>query len=67
MLGASIRIRKHSTNMITYSQTEDWVSYTGELASIIEELVYFDSDASASLDVQNDDDSPYYEDENGIL
>jgi len=68
MLANSFDIRANSELLISYQASADWINYTKAIAQILEDLIYFTSDAGAYLDINNDDDSsPYFEDNDGIL
>ena len=57
--------------MLDYSEEgyKDVVEYTRSLAGIIRSIIYFTSTEAAGLDYStlNEDDSPYYMDENGLI
>ena len=57
--------------MLDYSEEgyKDVVEYTRSLAGIIRSIIYFTSTEAAGLDYStlNEDDSPYYLDENGLI
>ena len=57
--------------MLDYSEEgyKDVVEYTRSLAGIIWSIIYFTSTEAAGLDYStlNEDDSPYYLDENGLI
>lgn len=48
-----------------YSQSEDYILYAKSIGTIFQDIVYFNSEASGALTIDND--SPYLIDSQGIL
>ena len=71
LLANSILIRTYSYDLLDYSEEGylDIVEYTRSLAGIIRSIIYFTSTEAAGLDYNtlNEDDSPYYTDEKGLI
>ena len=65
LLGNSLSIRQNSENLVLYSESEDWILYSKSLGTIIQDLVYFNSEASGALEIDND--SPYLINSDGVL
>lgn len=71
LLANSIIIRSYSYDLLDHSEEgyRNIVEYTRSAAGIIRSIIYFTSTEAAGLNyfTLNEDDSPYFVDENGLI
>lgn len=54
MLEHSFEIRKNTEDMIIFSEKQDWINYAKATGSLIQDLVYFTYDTTASSLLKED-------------